>query len=72
MKFTSDPNLLISGGWDGLVYFWDIRTTCSVGYILGPHIYGESIDVHNDTLLVGSYSDKEILSLYSLKTRSII
>ena len=46
IKFLPDnPNLFLSAGWDGVALKWDIRTRNPVGYIYGPKIYGDSLDV---------------------------
>ncbi len=72
LKFSDDPNLLISGGWDNVVFFWDLRQAKSVGFVYGPHICGDSIDVRGDTVLTGSYSNKDVLQLWSIKERKLI
>jgi WD40 repeat protein len=41
----TDPNLLISGGWDDTVQFWDIRVSQSIRKISGPHICGNALDI---------------------------
>lgn len=72
VKFTEDPNILISGGWDNVIFLWDIRMSKSVSYFYGPHLCGNSIDVRGDILLTGSYSNKEVLQLWSITQRKLI
>ena len=72
VRFTEDPNLLVSGGWDNTIFLWDLRTSTSIGFIYGPHICGDSIDIRGDVMLTGSYSNKEVLQLWSLSQRKLI
>ena len=65
LKFDPfQPNLLYSGGWDSYIVVNDIRQREKVGDIFGPKICGESIDVNDTQLLVGSYSLDHYLSIY--------
>ena len=61
-----DENLLASGGWDNKILIWDIREAKSVREIFGPHICGDSIDVKNNILLVGSYHHNSQLQLWDI------
>jgi len=72
VKFSEDPNLLVSGGWDNVVFIWDIRVSHSIGFIYGPHICGDAIDIKGDVLLTGSYGDKNVLQLWSISKRQLI
>jgi len=72
VKFTDDPNLLISGGWDNTIQIWDMRMSMTIGSIYGPHICGESIDVRGDKILTGSYRPKNCLEIFSLQERKKI
>ena len=72
VRYTEDPNVLVSGGWDNTVHFWDLRDSHSIGYILGPHICGDSIDVRGNTILTGSYSNKNVLQLWSIPERKLL
>lgn len=72
IKFTENPNVLLSGGWDNSVFIWDIRGRKSVGLLYGPHICGDAIDIQNDTVLTGSYSNKDVLQLWSFSKRELI
>lgn len=50
----------------------DIRVGRSVGWMYGPHICGDSLDIKKDQLLTGSYSDKEALQLWSISQRKLM
>lgn len=72
VKFTDDPHVLVSGGWDNTVFVWDLRTAKSLGYIHGPHICGDSIDVRGDTMLTGGFDNKSIVQLWSIGGRKLV
>lgn len=72
VRFANDPNLLVSGGWDSTLFFWDLREKKSVGWVYGPHLSSDSLDIQGDTLLSGSYNDKDVLQLWSLSQRKLI
>ena len=71
-KFTNDPNILVSGGWDSTVYFWDIRLSKSIGFVIGPNICSDSIDIQGDSMLTGSNNNKNVLQLWSVSTMKLI
>lgn len=60
-----DTNILISGGWDNTVQFWDRRSGCSIRRIFGPHICGEALDFHpsGHQILTGSYTKRDNLQV---------
>jgi len=65
VKFDpNDPNIIVSGGWDKSIIVWDIRQHCPVRSIYGPYICGDSIDVSNEVLLTGSYTDHKNIQLW--------
>jgi len=63
VKFMpSDPNILVSGGWDNTLRINDLRVKAPVGAIVGPHITGDSIDFRTDgVMLTGSYRADDCL-----------
>lgn len=68
IKFDpSNNNLMYSGGWDNTIVAYDIRQENPIWNMLGPHVCGESIDVHGSTLLTGSYDINNNLSIWDLK-----
>jgi WD40 repeat protein len=69
LKFDpNNPNILYSGSWDCYILVNDLREKKRVGEIFGPYVCGESIDVKDSKLVVGSYKSDSYLSLYDLKT----
>ena len=73
VKFIQEePNVIISGGWDANVFFWDIREGKSIGSIYGPSISGDSLDCQNGVILTGSHKNKEQIQTWDLGTRKII
>jgi COMPASS component SWD3 len=64
VKFNPyDPNILLSGGWDSTMMINDLREKGPVGYIYGPHICGDTIDVRHDgySVLTGSYRQDDAI-----------
>lgn len=51
----TDLNILYSGGWDHTVQIWDQRVGHAVQSIHECHIYGDSLDIRNQVLMVGNY-----------------
>lgn len=65
LKFhPTDPDIIMSGGWDNTVQIWDMRTERSVRSIFGPHICGDSLDCDGDTILTGSWRPDDILETW--------
>lgn len=72
LKFVRDQKILISGGWDDVMIFWDLTTGNPEKVIAGPHIYAEGIDMNcfgevlsaswrrNDNLQIWDYETKEL------------
>lgn len=68
-KFVpSDPNMIISGGWDNTVQFWDVRSNSAVRSLYGPHICGDSLDIVNNEILTGSWRPENQLELWDYTT----
>jgi COMPASS component SWD3 len=69
VKFKPDnPNMLITGGWDGAVFLWDIRESKNVAAFCGPNVSGDTIDCRDNTILIGSHRSKDPLELWDFKT----
>lgn len=62
-----DGNLLVSGGWDNTVILWDVRTGSSVGSLFGPHVCGDSLDMHGHMILTGSWRPEKQLQLWDVR-----
>ncbi|EER17247.1 wd-repeat protein, putative [Perkinsus marinus ATCC 50983] len=69
-----DPNVIITGGWDNTVQFWDIRKGHSVRSIFGPHICGDSVDITNDgkRILTGSWRVDRQLQIWDYAEGTLI
>lgn len=70
VKFNqSDPNMLVSGGWDRTVQIYDLRTRGPVNFFFGPHICGETIQFRNDgyTMVTGSYRMEDVLEVWDMR-----
>lgn len=67
-----DPNALISGGWDGSVFIWDIRQRNHVAAFAGPNVSGDTIDTRDNVMLIGSHRGKNSLELWDFGTRKKI
>eukprot|EP00760_Papus_ankaliazontas_P032178 PhM_4_TR5676/c0_g1_i1/m.14837 len=63
-----DPNVVLTGGWDRTVQFWDVRLGRSVRHLSGPYVCGDSIDVKEGTILAGSCRDSDPLELFDFGT----
>jgi len=73
LKFVpSDPNLIITGGWDNTCYFWDLREGKSFASIYGPAISGDALDIKGNTILTGSWRNKDQLELWDFGSRKKI
>lgn len=73
VKYIPDhPYLLMSGGWDDSVFFWDVRDKKSCGSILGASISGDSMDFHRGQILTGSYRSSEQLQLWDFGTKKLV
>uniref|UniRef100_A0A7S2RM78 Anaphase-promoting complex subunit 4 WD40 domain-containing protein n=1 Tax=Mucochytrium quahogii TaxID=96639 RepID=A0A7S2RM78_9STRA len=65
LKFNpTDPNIMISGGWDNTVQIWDLRVEHAVRSIYGPHICGDAVDIYDNRILTGSWRTKNQLELW--------
>jgi len=73
LKFNpEDPNVIMSAGWDQVVYFWDIRDKRSFDHIYGPAITGDALDISGNEILTGSWRNRDQLELWDYGTRKRI
>eukprot|EP00927_Polykrikos_kofoidii_P022254 TRINITY_DN20818_c0_g2_i1.p1 TRINITY_DN20818_c0_g2~~TRINITY_DN20818_c0_g2_i1.p1 ORF type:complete len:464 (+),score=67.69 TRINITY_DN20818_c0_g2_i1:75-1394(+) len=67
-------DVVITGGWDNTVQFWDIRRGHAVRAIYGPHVCGDSVDVSQDgqTILTGSWRVDKQLQLWDFRSEKLL
>jgi WD40 repeat protein len=58
-----DDNIILTGGWDNTVQIWDIRVSHAVRLIYGPHIAGDSVDIHDGVVMTGSWRPEHQLEV---------
>lgn len=70
----TDPNILISGGWDNTVQMWDVRRGHSIKSLWNCYICGDSVDFSNDgaRILTGSYRPEDALQTWDVGTGKVI
>lgn len=70
----TDPNIIISGSWDRMIQFWDVRAGDAVRSILGPYVCGDSIDISEDghTVLTGSSRPNNQLQLWDFGSARLL
>lgn len=66
-----DHNVLLSGGWDRTVHFWDIRTKTSVKRLFGYYMGGEAIDFRENEVLLGNNKPDNPLRIYDTKADKV-
>lgn len=70
----TDPNLLISAGWDETIQFWDIRAGGSIKSIFGPRVSGDSLDFNpvNGTILAGSWRGHDNVEIWFVNSNKTL
>ncbi|XP_065890492.1 WD repeat-containing protein 38-like isoform X2 [Dysidea avara] len=70
----TDPHLLISGGWDDTVQFWDTREKHSIRKLSGPHICGDAMDIEPETcrIATGSWRKDDNIQIWDFNTCKLI
>jgi len=63
VKFVDDKTL-ISGGWDSVIYIWDLRQGKTIRTCYGANIAGESLDFQDGKILAGCYAAKDQLQVW--------
>lgn len=59
-----DPNIILSTGWDNTIQVWDQRLNYAVRSIFGPHVCGDGMDIHGETILTGSWRPDEQVQMW--------
>lgn len=67
-----DPNVVISGGWDKTLQIHDIRKGGPIGYIFGPDLSSNSLDIHDNLIVTGSHRGKNPLQLWDLRKKDLL
>jgi WD40 repeat protein len=67
-------NVVVTGGWDNTVQFWDLRKGHAVRSIFGPHICGDAVDINPDgtTILTGSWRVEKQLQLWDFGSGKLV
>jgi len=67
-------SVLMTGGWDSTVQFWDQRAGHAIRAIHGPHICGDALDVSKagDVLLTGSWRTDHQLQLWDFASGKLL
>jgi len=63
-----DPFMVLTGGWDNNVLFWDLRSGEVARNIYGPHLSGDSLDIYDNTVLTGSWRPNDALERWDFTT----
>lgn len=62
-----NPNLLMSGGWDNTIQFYDLREGVVINSLYGPHVCGDSIDTKENVMLTGSWAIEKQIQLWDIR-----
>jgi hypothetical protein len=54
------------------VIIWDVRNKTAVRSVYGPKVYGDSIDVCGDKILVGSWRHFQQVQLYDIGSAELV
>lgn len=65
-------NMIVSGGWDKTVQFYDAREAKIIHSLFGPQICGDSIDLNGYQLLTGAWSTKEQIQIWDTRTLKVL
>ncbi|XP_014255353.1 uncharacterized protein LOC106669950 [Cimex lectularius] len=69
VKFMDEnSNVFFTGGLDGTVKVWDLRTALAVENLVGPLICGDTIDCYGNKLLCGQWTSEDSLLCYDIRT----
>ncbi len=55
----SNPNIVLTGGWDERTVIWDLREETPIRSMFGTYICGDAIDLFDDIVLTASYREDD-------------
>lgn len=65
--------MFFTGGWDSTVRLWDVRIPYTyVRKFSGPTISADSLDLKNNILLVGNYSNHNTVQYWDFNSGQLI
>lgn len=67
-----NDNVVVSGGWDGMIKLYDLRDGRPFASIGGPMISSDSIDIFDDMIVTGSMRNKSEMQMISLSKQKLI
>lgn len=67
-----DPNCIVTGGWDKTLQIHDLRKGGPVGYIFGPDLSSNAIDMHGHLIVTGSHRGKQPLQTWDLRKKELV
>lgn len=67
-------DVILTGGWDNTVQFWDVRQGHAVRAIFGPHVCGDAVDISQDgdTILTGSWRMDKQVQLWDFRSERLL
>lgn len=67
--YPEDENMLVSGGWDNKIVFWDLRQEKPAHTLLNKMICGDAIDIYKAGFMLScSWQEKDPIQLHDLNT----
>lgn len=70
--YPDDPNVFLSGGWDGMIFLWDVRDPKPVGQIDGQKMSGDTLDCKANRILAASHSATEPIKIFDFLKRELV
>jgi len=71
----TDPNCVVSGGWDNTIQIWDARKDGgAVRSFYGPHLCGDALDISMDgsRILTGSWRPEDQVQVWDFSTGKLV